>query len=172
MDFEKWLGNMLGQSEFQTRKLLEDPTALRFLITWSLFESKCFGGYAKIDILEKYAKDIISHSFNTAEISGAVSHFHRRYQNRSLFKNLMHGQPCTRMDALVQQPLATFRPPDQAFFMSLVVYRFRNNMFHGSKGIQSWLHYTAEIGLCIEAMQKFISHAESRVPTMQKEAVA
>jgi hypothetical protein len=43
--FEKWLGGLLGQDPQKAKRLLDDRTAFEFLLTWSLFESKCFGGY-------------------------------------------------------------------------------------------------------------------------------
>ena len=49
----------------------------------------------------------------------------------------------------------------------VVVYRFRNNMFHGNKGVASWLRYREQIALCVLAMQEFIAHAEALTPTME-----
>lgn len=44
--FARWFAELLGQSELEVERLLRDRTAIQFLITWSLFESKCFDGYA------------------------------------------------------------------------------------------------------------------------------
>ncbi len=55
---------------------------------------------------------------------------------------------------------------ESVFLLSFVVYRFRNNIFHGNKGVNSWLSYTEQIELCIRSMMAFVNHAESRLPTM------
>ncbi len=76
MKFEQWLGGVPGQSEFQVRPLLQDPAAVRFLITWSLFESKCFQSFAKCGELDRFSRGIVAESFNPVSIREAVSHFH------------------------------------------------------------------------------------------------
>lgn len=60
MKFEHWLGELLGQNEFEIRRLIQDPTALHFLIGWSLFESKCFDGFVKIGKLETFAARLVA----------------------------------------------------------------------------------------------------------------
>jgi hypothetical protein len=53
--FQSWLGTLVGHSEFEVRRLLEDESALHFLVAWSLFESKCFAGFVKAKQIEHYA---------------------------------------------------------------------------------------------------------------------
>lgn len=84
----------------------------------------------------------------------------------------MHGQSCIRMDTLIQKQLDSVGPEDKVFIVVLVVYRFRNNMFHGNKGVQSWLQFKEQILLCTEAMQSFVSHVESINPSLQRQDVA
>lgn len=68
--------------------------------------------------------------------------------------------------------ISDMKPEDMVFFVAFVVYRYRNNMFHGNKGIHSWLQYGEQIRLCTEAMQAFVSHAESMSPTISTLAAA
>lgn len=56
--FDQWFANYLGQDELQVERLLRDKTAARFLIAWSLFETSCFGGFAKAKNLETFAMDL------------------------------------------------------------------------------------------------------------------
>ncbi len=54
----------------------------------------------------------------------------------------MYKQKNDRMNALLGQPLDSFTTEDEVFFAAGVAYRFRNNMFHGNKGVHTWLRYS------------------------------
>lgn len=58
--FANWLGNLLQQSELEVQRLLADETALHFLLAWSLFESKCFGGDLNAKKLGGFAETLAS----------------------------------------------------------------------------------------------------------------
>lgn len=133
MKFAKWLRTLLQQDELEIRRLLNDQTALHFLIAWSLFESKCFSGFIKIDRIEAFARNAVADGFDSGSIRDAATHFHARYQDGDRYRQLMHSQKCPRMDALLQRKVQTFSPEESLFFVTLIVYRFRNNMFHGNK---------------------------------------
>jgi hypothetical protein len=172
MRFEQWLGELLGQNEGEVHRLLEDRTALYFLIVWSLFESKCFNGFVRIDRISAFSEQLVAEKFDTSRIEAALFHFHTRYQNKEHQRQLMHGQACERMDALVHTPLESFSEEDKAFFVALVAYRFRNNMFHGNKGVQSWLQYREQIALCTTSLEQFVSHAELLRPSLSERHAA
>lgn len=166
-NFEGWLASLLGQEEQQIRNLLKDQTALHFLITWSLFESKCFNGFVKADGLEKFSERIVANeSFDATYISAAASHFHNRYQNQRFYNNLMHQQSSPKMESTLQRPFELLEPQDMVFLVALTVYRFRNNIFHGNKGVKSWLNFKNQIEYCIEVMKAFVAHAESVRPSL------
>ena len=46
---------------------------------------------------------------------------------------------------------------DMIFMLVFVIYRFRNNIFHGNKGVGSWLQYKEQIKWCFTVMQLLIS---------------
>lgn len=54
--FHSWLGTLFGHSESQVLLLLDNKTALQFLVAWSLFESKCFAGYVRAPDIAQYAQ--------------------------------------------------------------------------------------------------------------------
>jgi hypothetical protein len=83
----------------------------------------------------------------------------------------MHGQTSPDMDALVGKQLDSFHAWERLFFLAMVAYRFRNNMFHGNKGVQ-WLQYTEQIQLCTETIGHFVSHAEHMRPSLPERQVA
>jgi hypothetical protein len=172
MRFEQWLGTLLDQPEAEVRRIVRSKTALRFLIAWSMFESKCFGGVVTQKGLEPFAKHLNDERFDSSLIAKHTAHCHGRYQDPDRYRNLMHRQASKKLHALVRLPLNAIAPEDSIFLVTFVIYRFRNNMFHGNKKVQSWLAYREQIGLCVDAMQIFISHAESQKPSLTTQALA
>ncbi len=168
--FEQWLATLLAQPETEVRRIVQDPTALHFLITWSLFESKCFAGFVTKIGIEPFAKRLNDERFDSDLIAPHAAHFHARYQDPDRYRNLMHGQTSNKLDTVIRSPKDQMVAEDLIFLVAFVVYRFRNNMFHGNKRVQSWLGYREQIGLCTDAMQIFISHAEARRPSLTEEA--
>jgi len=169
--FARWLANMLNEDEPDVDCILTDETALHFLIAWTLFESKCFGGFLSAKDLPPFATRIANQSFDPCLLSDALSHFHQRYQDRSTLKNLLHEDKTPRylvqqFEMCLQTPLDSLQRVDQIFLVAFVVYRYRNNMFHGNKGVTSWLQFRPQIRLCTDAMKAFVSHAESLSPSM------
>ena len=158
--YSYWLSTHLGNSENEVRKLLADKSALYFLMTWSIFESKCFNGYCKIEKIDKFADNLYK-TIEFENLTLSTQHFHERYQCDELFDNLMHKQKCSRMIAVLEKPFNEARREDLIYFIVIVIYRYRNNIFHGNKGVKSWLKYREQIEHCIAAMQVMVSHTES-----------
>lgn len=88
--FTRWLATLLGQSEFEVKRLLDDPAALHFLLTWSLFESKCFGGFLKGKDLHPFAERVVRDQFSLTVITPIALHFHQRFQDKKKAANLLH----------------------------------------------------------------------------------
>jgi hypothetical protein len=173
MNFEKWLAKLLGQRAQDVQRLIGDETALHFLIAWSLFESKCFAGFAKLNEISSFCERIVKvEGFDPAVISDTASHFHARYQDAGLYDHLMYGKTSSRMDAILKRPFESLSAEERVFVTALTAYRYRNNIFHGNKGVDSWLQFRPQIKRCIEAMQAFVDHAEKRVPSLRTPAAA
>lgn len=167
--FHSWLGTLFGHSESQVLLLLDNKMALQFLVAWSLFESKCFAGYVRAPDIAQYAQRTAP-SIGPAALRDAAAHFHARYQDRKRFENLMHGHKDQRLLALLGRPFDELTSEDRLFLLVFVVFRYRNNIFHGNKGVESWLFYREQIQICVQAMQILVSHAEQTTPTMKDEA--
>jgi hypothetical protein len=156
--FEKWLASYLKQEESEIGVLLKSELATRFLMVWSMFESKCFGGFMKVKDINNYAKQVTGeNNFDIKYFSNALVHFHKRYQNKKLYKNLMHEQKSEEMDKILKKDLSSLSQDESIFFLLFVVYRYRNNIFHGNKGVNSWLKFEKQIEYCIEVMQFFLN---------------
>ena len=170
--FSKWFASVLGQSQIEVERLLRHPSATHFLVAWSLYESKCFGGYVKPSKFDDYVVRCISEGFNIGQLNAHTEHFHTRYQNADRFKSLMHKQSSSRLNQILIQPASTLSSEDRLFLLVFVAYRFRNNIFHGNKGVDSWLRFSEQIDLCTEALQAFVSHAELKRCSLRSENAA
>ena len=156
-DFDKWLADYFGQEESQITELLSDATATRFLIAWSLFETSYFQGRAIAERIEKFTipKETDLNSIIN-ELDEYVSFFHNRYQNNTVYKNLMHKNTNKRMENLIKKSFTSLNSEEKIFFAMLVVFRYRNNIFHGNKRVQHWSDYKDCILKCITMMQLLI----------------
>ncbi|WP_157659166.1 hypothetical protein [Thauera butanivorans] len=172
--FTKWLADLLKQPEVQVERFLRDKDALHFLIAWSIFESKCFTGFLRATDLYNFSKRISDEGFEHETISSAANHFHQRYQDSERLRNLLHDKTpqkvTERFKQVLSKNISDITPSESIYLVSVVVYRFRNNIFHGRKKVDSWLRYGEQIRICTESMQHFIRHAESRTVTMEADA--
>jgi hypothetical protein len=132
--FDQWFADYLQQDQQQVGRLLRDKTATRFLIAWSLFESRCFDGFAKFDKFSKFAMDITKRDvFRNEDFIEPGSHFHSRYQDKRRYKNLMHKQSSKELEDILSKQFDKLSDYQLVFMLLFVVYRFRNNIFHGNK---------------------------------------
>jgi hypothetical protein len=159
-DFDKWFANYLGQSPQQVERLLGDKTAVRFLIAWSLLETSCFHGFARGSELKKHCRRIgEDEGFDPSSLTPILECFHARYQDGRLHANLMHDNTYPDIKPLLNRPVVSLSNVERVFFLVSVVYRYRNNIFHGSKGVGSWLQFKPQIEQCTQVMQALITHA-------------
>ncbi|MDO8464205.1 MAG: hypothetical protein Q7S46_02990 [Gallionella sp.] len=154
-DFDQWFANYLAQDASEVACLLNDKTATRFLIVWSIFETSCFAKYKDIEDVAKYL--VGTAGFQPSELMVAANHFHNRYQDKELYGNLMWKQKSPKLEAILSRGFAALSADEIAFLTIFVVYRYRNNIFHGNKGVASWLKFQDQIKLCIKVMQTLIT---------------
>lgn len=173
--FDQWFANYLGQDTLHVERLLHDKAAIRFLIAWSLFETSCFGGFAKDNDIEDFAKDLVgTKGFQPSELMDAAKHFHERYQDENLYHNLIYVQKSyPQLESIRHKGFTSLSDFELVYFVIFVVYRYRNNIFHGNKGVASWLSFKPQIKLCIKVMQVLITAVDAlRKAAEQGDAVA
>ena len=155
--FQSWLADRWKTELDSVVKILADPMAVHFLISWSIFESSFFVGKDGFPTkIEAFTKSYPAEG-RDEQLLQAVRHFHQRYQDRNLYDNLMHTQKCNRLESLIyQREFDDLNAEEQIFLLVWVIYRYRNNIFHGNKGVRSWLRYRKQIGLCVSVMQVMI----------------
>jgi len=159
--FEQWFASYLEQDESEVTRLLKDETAKRFLIAWSIFESKCFDGFVKVESFDNYVQKIVSSTvIDCKSFTDILAHFHSRYQDVKLYNNLMHKQKSNKLQKILTKDISNLKLDEVIFFLVFVVYRYRNNIFHGNKGVESWLQFKPHIERCIRIMQILIDTAK------------
>lgn len=154
--FSNWLACYLKQEEEEVRKLLQDETSTHFLIAWSLLEANCFNGKMRSNSIDEFADSKSTDEFLLDRLDDFVVYFHNRYQNKRFYINLMHGANREKMDNLIKKFFSKFSSSEKIYFAMVVIYRYRNNIFHGNKGIDSWLQYKGCISKCTAMMQLLI----------------
>lgn len=75
-----------------------------------------------------------------------------------------------QLEKIIFKNASIITPYESICLVVVVVYRFKNNIFHGKKKVDSWMRYGEQIRLCTEFMQHFIRHAENRKITMEADA--
>lgn len=167
VDFPQWLGSFLNQDESEVKQILNKDFSLQFLILWNLFEAKCFDNRLRPEKLICFSKKFENKDFKFIEKS---KYFYDRYQDREKLKNLLYGGVKPKKNENSEKnksPEEIFQsilksdyfkiPKNELIFLTLfVVYRYRNNMFHGNKGVSSWLKFEEQIKFCNKIMQEMI----------------
>jgi hypothetical protein len=157
-DFLSWFSGYFQQEPEQIETLFENELARYFLFTWSIFESKCFNGFVRLQDLDSFLQSV--EPFITENqlqhLECFFQYFHNRYQDKRFLKNLCHGRVDGRIQMIVDEDFNSVNKMDRLYFALYVIYRYRNNIFHGNKGVLSWLGFSKQIAMCISAMQLFI----------------
>lgn len=141
---------------------------MHFLVAWSLFESKCIKANANEKTIQVFATQAaisLQSKHPTLEIIG--DHFYIRYQNKKMLSNLLYGREGGKLKEILTKPKKLLTDLDIIFLVAFVIFRFRNNIFHGNKGVNSWLQFEEQIKFCTSAMQIFISHEENIQSTIK-----
>jgi hypothetical protein len=146
-------------------------------MTWSLFESKCFSGFMKAKQITLFAERVLKEGIPLEALDATARHFHQRFQDKGKLSNLLHddktpAEVAAEFKECLSAAFTDLQSSKVVFLIVFLVYRYRNNMFYGNKGIGSWLKYGKQIRLCTNAMQAFVSYAESVSPTMSTRAAS
>jgi len=156
--FTNWLSTHLKVSRRNINILLKDELATYFFMTWSIYESKCYNGFANINSLKKFIS-VIENKVSVGIIEEDAKYFHKRYQNQINYKHLIYDKKNDNIEfrIIISKEYSVLTLYEKLFLLSFVIYRYRNNIFHGNKGIESWLKYKEQIQKCITIMQLFLN---------------
>jgi hypothetical protein len=185
--FYKWLvGHIVKDSTpNEVSQIMKDQTALQFLMAWSLFEPKCLEGFAKPGEFEKFVQNpSLASAAYSAKVHEHFVYFHNRYKGKDGSKKIdnLFYQKASKQ-ASVNQDKVNFkmlidRQADEldliqkAKILIWVVYRYRNNIFHGNKGLASWLRYKEPIQHCTKILMIWLDGWPNTSQDMQEQGSA
>ncbi len=156
----EWIAEHFDITKVKLEEALHDEKATSFLLIWPIMESEVFEGFFRNESPQKAAKLFAPYS-SALNIESAFIHFHTRYQDKTNYKHLKHNDQHTEVyDAILQSPVVEVSDEDKIQFILYVIFRFRNNIFHGNKGIRSWNKYTTEITYCLVVMMHIVDCAK------------
>lgn len=150
---KEWLSQYFDTNVTQINQLLKDELATSFLLIWPIFEQVFFSGFCKKDNIEKFSKNY-EDFFCYEEI---FQHFYLRYQNNDYYRHLTHQSCYLKFKQILYKPQNDITDSEKLLFITFVVYRYRNNIFHGNKGIKSWSQFKQQIEYCIEFMTSMLT---------------
>jgi hypothetical protein len=132
----QWL--LAKASGFQALSEAERATIFNFTFLWSLFEAQVMDSSARADrICAKVDGWRDAGTLNANQFAPELAYFRQRYYANNAFTNNFLHLHLRRTDqlAIVQSVLARSNnnPRDQILTVMMIVWRFRNNLFHGRK---------------------------------------
>jgi len=153
-----WLSKFLNTTEKEAKKLLDNELARYFLIVWSIYEAKCFKGFVKMGKMEQFVNKI-EKSIDIESINTDSEYFHKRYGNKDKYRNLIFSKKhdSKKFREIIDKEYSELTINEKIYLLAFVTYRYRNNIFHGSKGIETWLTFNEQIKKCINILQLFIN---------------
>lgn len=149
---KEWLAQYFDANVTEIEQALEDELATNFLFIWPIFEQTFFGGFCKKENIEIFSKNYEKY-FCYEEM---FRHFYLRYQNKDCYRHLIHKNCYLKFEQILHKPQSNIADSEKLLFITFVVYRYRNNIFHGNKGIKSWSQFKQQIEYCIEFMTSML----------------
>lgn len=145
-----------------------------FLLIWPIFEHDVCNGYmtsSKIrDIAKKY-----KNCYDEMCIDDILKRFYDRYTDRnspdshwnSLCQNDL-GEVVSQAERVLNQPWNKSKPVEKIQFGLYVIYRFRNNIFHGNKTVLEWLRNKPQIEDCVLVLLRLTEFHDKLKASLEK----
>ena len=154
-----------GASIDEIQDMLRNQTAISYLLIWPILEQRQFDGFMDVESIlsaskklgQYYNKELLT------DLDDIVKYFFDRYNinkglNNEYYKALQpNGTVPPEIKAILKNKyyssLSLF-PEKKVMLLLFVIYRYRNNIFHGNKSIERWLDYKKQINYCLFGMMK------------------
>jgi hypothetical protein len=129
----QWLNNRYGTNFSE-----EDLKNIRdFSLIWNIFEDNLCGNNFSIP---SFHQDLENRNIDINLFSNHLTYFQNRYTENGTFTNrfsFLNFRPNDRQQLVEGVLLGTDTNPNNVILaIAIIVYRFRNNLFHGLKEIQ------------------------------------
>lgn len=151
----EWLATALETEQKNVENIVKDEKATTYLFVWSIFEAKIFNKSCKQNKLT-LAADLLERYYSELGVEEISKRFYQRYRDRTKFRQLMHGQKIPTFESILKEEFENLTEKEKCILLLFVAYRYRNNIFHGNKGVLAWTKYTEQINDCITVMMKMV----------------
>jgi len=115
----------------------------------------------KWDSIEPASKESANHKLlGQPPLNKIVSEFRRRYQDAKTRDRLfpknqqVKSEPTGKLgfETRIKKDFNSLTAEQKCQLLLGVIFRYRNNIFHGNKGVTGWLRYQEQIDMCTRAM--------------------
>ena len=130
----QWLNNKYGTnfSEDDLKNVKD------FSLIWNVFENSICGNNFSI---QRFQQDITNRNIDVNMFESHLSYFKNRYLENETFTNrfrYLYFRTNDRKELVERVLLGTDTDPNNIILaITIIVYRFRNNLFHGLKEMQN-----------------------------------
>ena len=147
----KWLSKILSIDNWLVDETIKNQTATIFLLIWPIIETELFDNNLNKERIKEVAESVEG-QISENDIDEIAGYFHDRYQDISLYRGLAQDRNWRVIENILEKSYWKVSKVEKLMFLIFVVYRYRNNIFHGIKSIKEWNKYSKEIELCIKFM--------------------
>jgi hypothetical protein len=145
-----------------------------FTLMWNLFEGVVCDNHADIRVFEKLSAKIAQRASLSSEIEDGVRFWSARYLTDAGFNDLFQGLHFRPRDCRehVEAVLRSEKndPRSQLLAVMIIIYRLRNNLFHGLKTIDTLNDQVPNLAMACRALAAIMQ--VSQAPIMMVQTVA
>jgi hypothetical protein len=138
-----------------------------FTLMWNFFEGVVCNNNANIRVFESLSEKISQHVSLSAEIEDAVRFWAARYVSGAKLNHLFQGLHFRPKDCRehVEAVLRSEKtdPRSQLLAVMIIIYRLRNNLFHGLKTIETLNEQVPNLTIACHALAEIVQRSRSPI---------
>lgn len=168
----KWLANNVEENPDPSKPpltvgdikdLLNSQLAITYLLIWPILEQRQFSGFMKVSQIKEASYQLCR--YYNHDLKQDLDYIIRKFFDRYNISNnednlcLRKLQPEYEISdyykrILKKSDFNNVLTREKISLLLFVIYRYRNNIFHGAKSIDQWSQYTDQINDCLIGMMK------------------
>ena len=146
---EEWFAKKWDIPKGYAAEFFKIQASTYFLLTWPIFEHDVCAGFMDTKKILGIAKKY-QHCYDDMQIDSILKTFYVRYEHRynSNWDSLCHDDDSKAKsvaERVLNRDWNISGIVDKLQFGLYVIYRFRNNIFHGNKSVLEWLNNQPQI---------------------------
>ena len=148
-------------SSDEIRDMLHNQVAVLYLLIWPIMEQIYFSGFLKVNQISDAARKLAPFYCEDLknDLDEIILRFFDRYRNKNQHYRDLHVDRMmkTEFDEILgKKKFVYLQPADKIKLLLFVIYRYRNNIFHGNKDIRKWASFDEQIKDCLIGMMKLM----------------